>query len=171
MVWMVAGARDSFTGFSYFSYYRPMNTFSNAFRAEVVRMARKELKPELQGLRKALTHHRSEIVALKREVKALTSLVKTARRQVKAVDPSKTSTEAKTVRRPRQTGFESQALLDKRTSLGLTQKDMAVLLGASSLSVSRWESGQVQPRAAQLERIAVVLAMGKRKALAALAQA
>ena len=69
---MVAGARYSFTGFSYFSYYRPMNTFSNAFRAEVVRMARKELKPELQGLRKALTHHRSEIAALKREVKALT---------------------------------------------------------------------------------------------------
>lgn len=46
-----------------------MNTFSNAFRAEVVRMARKELKPELQGMRKAITSHRSEIAALKREVK------------------------------------------------------------------------------------------------------
>ena len=148
-----------------------MNTFSNAFRAEVVRMARKELKPELQSLRKALTHHRSEIAALKREVKALTSLVKTARRQVKSVDVPKTPAEAKTVKKPRQAGFEAQALLDKRTSLGLTQKDMATLLGASSLSVYKWESGQVQPRAAQLERIAVVLAMGKRKALAAVAEA
>lgn len=145
-----------------------MNTFSNAFRAEVVRMARKELKPELQGLRKALTHHRSEIAALKREVKALTSLVKTAQRQVKS-DVPRAPAEAKTVRKPRQTGFEAQALLDKRTALGLTQKDMATLLGASSLSVYKWESGQVQPRAAQMERIAVVLAMGKRKALAALA--
>ena len=168
---MVAGARYSFTGFSYFSYYRPMNTFSNAFRAEVVRMARKELKPELQGLRKALTHHRSEIAALKREVKALTSLVKTARRQVKSVDVPRALAEAKTVVKPRQSGFAAQALLDKRTSLGLTQKDMATLVGSSSLSVSRWESGQVQPRAAQLERISVVLAMGKRKVLAVLAQA
>lgn len=171
MVWMVAWARDSFTGFSYFSYYRPMNNFSNAFRAEVVRMARKELKPELQGLRKALTNHRSEIAALKREVKSLTSLVKTAQREVKSVDVPMAPAEAKTVRKPRQTGFEAEALLEKRTSLGLTQKDMATLLGASSLSVYKWESGQVQPRAAQMERIAVVLTMGKRKALATLAQA
>ncbi|WP_312129170.1 hypothetical protein [Diaphorobacter nitroreducens] len=48
-----------------------MNTFSNAFRAEVVRMARKELKPELQGMRKAITGHRSEIAALKRKALAL----------------------------------------------------------------------------------------------------
>ena len=134
-------------------------------------MARKELKPELQGLRKALTHHRSEIAALKREVKALTSLVKTAQRQVKAVDVAKAPAKVPAVKKPRQAGFEAQALLDKRTALGLTQKDMATLLGASSLSVYKWESGQVQPRAAQLERIAVVLAMGKRKALAAVAEA
>lgn len=134
-------------------------------------MARKELKPELQGLRKALTNHRSEIAALKREVKSLTSLVKTAQREVKSVDVPMAPAEAKTVRKPRQTGFEAEALLEKRTSLGLTQKDMATLLGASSLSVYKWESGQVQPRAAQMERIAVVLTMGKRKALATLAQA
>jgi len=41
-------------------------------------------------------------------------------------------------------------------------------LGASSLSVYKWETGHVHPRAAQLERIAEVLKLGKRKAQALL---
>lgn len=147
-----------------------MNTFSNAFRAEVVRMARKELKPELQGMRKSIASHRSEIAALKRELKALTSQLKTTQRQVKVSDTQKAKTGAEEANsnKPRQTQFNAQALAEKRAALGITQKEMAQLLGASSLSVYKWESGQVHPRAAQLERIAEVLKLGKRKALALL---
>ena len=147
-----------------------MNTFSNAFRAEVVRMARKELKSELQGMRKAIASHRSEIAALKREVKALTSQLKATQRQVKVADTPKAKvvTEDATPKRSRQIQFNAQALIEKRVALGLTQKQMAQLLGASSPSVYKWETGHVHPRAAQLERIAEVLKLGKRKALALL---
>ncbi|MCO5358614.1 helix-turn-helix transcriptional regulator [Acidovorax kalamii] len=147
-----------------------MNTFSNAFRAEVVRMARKELKPELQGMRKAITGHRSEIAALKREVKALTSQLKATQRQAKATDAPKAKGIAAnaTPKKSKQIQFDAQALIDKRATLGITQKQMAQLLGASSLSVYKWETGHVYPRAAQLERIAEVLKLGKRKALALL---
>ena len=61
-----------------------------------------------------------------------------------------------------------QPLLAKREQLGITQQAMAALLEASALSVSRWEAGKVAPRAAQLERIQVVLKMGKREARARL---
>jgi len=147
-----------------------MNTFSNAFRAEVVRMARKELKPELQGMRKAITGHRSEIAALKREVKALTSQLKVTQRQIKATDAPKAKVIAEKVtpKKSKQIQFDAQVLIEKRAALGLTQKQMAHLLGASSLSVYKWETGHVHPRAAQLERIAEVLKLGKRKALALL---
>lgn len=147
-----------------------MNTFSNAFRAEVVRMARKELKPELQGMRKAITGHRSEIAALKREVKALASQLKATQRQVKATDAPKAKViaEKATPKKSKQIQFDAQVLIDKRAALGITQKQMAQLLGASSLSVYKWETGHVHPRAAQLERIAEVLKLGKRKALALL---
>ncbi|WP_233589914.1 helix-turn-helix transcriptional regulator [Acidovorax sp. FJL06] len=147
-----------------------MNTFSNAFRAEVIRMARKELKPELQGMRKAITGHRSEIAALKREVKALTAQLKATQRQVKVADTPKAHAVAEeaTSKKSRQIQFNAQALIEKRAALGVTQKQMAQLLGASSLSVYKWESGQVHPRAAQLKRIAEVLTLGKRKALALL---
>ena len=148
----------------------PMNTFSNAFHAEVARMARKEIKPELQGMRKAITSHRSEIAALKREVRALTSQLKITQRQVKVADETKAKAVIEETRskKPRQVQFNAQALGEKRAALGITQKEMAQLLGASSLSVYKWESGQVHPRAAQLERIAQVLKLGKRKALALL---
>ncbi|MBV7542768.1 helix-turn-helix domain-containing protein [Acidovorax sp. sic0104] len=149
-----------------------MNTFSNAFRAEVVRMARKELKPELQGMRKAITGHRSEIAALKREVKALTSQLKATQRQINRTDAPKTKapTEDVNLKKSRQIHFNAQALIDKRAALGLTQKQMALLLDASSLSVYKWETGQVHPRAAQLERIAGALKLGKREAVARLNQ-
>ena len=48
---------------------------------------------------------------------------------------------------------------------------MAQLLGASALSVYKWESGKAHPRAAQLERIASIRQLGKREALARLTAA
>lgn len=133
-------------------------------------MARKELKPELQGMRKAITGHRSEIAALKRDVKALTSQLRATQRQVKATDAPKAKVIAETAtpKKSKQIQFDAQMLIDKRAALGITQKQMAQLLGASSLSVYKWETGHVHPRVAQLERIAEVLKLGKRKALALL---
>src|SRR3989344_5050318 len=120
--------------------------------------------------RKAITGHRSEIAALKREVKALTSQLKATQRQVKAADAPKAKavTEETTPKKSRQIQFDAQVLIDKRAALGITQKQMAQLLGASSISVYKWETGHVHPRAAQLERISEVLKLGKRKALALL---
>lgn len=48
-----------------------MNTFSNAFRAEVQRMARKELKADVQGMREALSKQRTEIAELKKVAEGL----------------------------------------------------------------------------------------------------
>lgn len=148
-----------------------MTTFSDAFRSEVVRMARKELKPELQGMRKALTSHRSEIAALKREVKALTSQLKAAQRAAKATAAPVKDEPAPARKGGRKWVFKPEALTAKRAELGITAKDMAKLLEASPLSLSKWESGKANPRAAQLERIRNVLGLGKRMALAILAEA
>src|SRR3989344_5614539 len=90
--------------------------------------------------------------------------------QVKAADAPKAKavTEETTPKKSRQIQFDAQVLIDKRAALGITQKQMAQLLGASSISVYKWETGHVHPRAAQLERISEVLKLGKRKALALL---
>lgn len=133
-------------------------------------MARKELKPELQGMRKALTSHRSEIAALKREVKTLTSQLKAAQRQVKATAPPAKEAPTPTRKGGRKWVFKPESLAAKRTELGISAKEMINLLQASPASLNRWETGKSSPRAAQLERIRLVLGLGKRKAFALLAE-
>jgi len=149
-----------------------MTTFSTVFKREIARIARKELKQEISALRSASGAHRSEIAALKRDIRGLQAAQKALQRE--AV-PSKGSTAGTSADvRPvasqkRSGGFSAETLRAKREALGLTQARMAELLDASSLSVYKWEKGQVQPRQAQLERITAVLKMGKRKALKLLA--
>ena len=148
-----------------------MTAFSDAFRAEVLRTARKEIRGELGSLRKTVTAQRSEIATLKRNVKDLRSQVKglhkAATRQAAPGKVPVQDAEAP-VRRGRRFQFKAEALAAKRRQLGLSQQAMAALLEASTLSVARWEGGKAMPRAKQLERIQVVLKMGKREALAKL---
>lgn len=128
------------------------------------------LDHELPSHMQRRSGHCSEIAALKREVRVLSSQLKAIQRQARATDAPKAQavTKAATPKKSRQIQFDAQALIEKRAALGLTQKQMAQLLGASSLSVYKWEKGHVHPRAAQLNRIVEVLKLGKRKALALL---
>jgi hypothetical protein len=57
-----------------------MNTFANSLKAEIARVARKELKAELDALRKTNASQRSDIAALKRDVRALQSRLLMAER-------------------------------------------------------------------------------------------
>ncbi len=145
-----------------------MNSLTNALKSEIARVARKELKDELQALRKATTSHRSEIASLKREIKSLRTQLKANAKVVKAALPTQAAEAPVTTRKIR---FSAQGLAAQRAKLGLSQAQMAQLLGVSGLSVYKWESGKVQPRAAQLARIASIRKLGKREAAARLATA
>ncbi len=100
----------------------------------------------------------------------MTSQLKATHRQVRATDAPRAKAVAKDValRRSRHIQFDAKVLIEKRAALDLTLKQMAQLFRASSLSVYKWEKGRVHPRAAQLNRIAEILKLGKRKALALL---
>lgn len=142
-----------------------MTAFSESFRAEVARIARKEVKEDVASLRKAVNTFRSDIAALKREKKALETQVRSL---VKVIEKSLSQapvnlTEA---RKPNENAFNHEVLIAKRKALGFTKKQMAALIGVSPLSVYKWETGKVAPRAAQLERLQSVLKMGVREARA-----
>src|SRR4051812_4797674 len=53
-----------------------MPNIASVFKAEITRLARKELRENNDGLKKAVATQRSEIAALKRRVQALEALVK-----------------------------------------------------------------------------------------------
>ncbi|WP_342132916.1 helix-turn-helix domain-containing protein [Hydrogenophaga sp. OTU3427] len=141
-----------------------MSNIADALKQEIARVARKELKDEIAALRKLASTHRSDIAALKRELKALHGVVKGLQKGLSrpAAAPSPEPQETQTKRRGGSTEFSAEQLATHRAELGLTQAQMARLIGASALSVYKWESGKVQPRAVQQEQIAAALKLGKR---------
>lgn len=143
-----------------------MISLIDSLKSEIARVARKELKDELQSLRKLTTAHRSEIAALKRQMKSLASELNTVKRAHRSA--VKESPVAETSTPPGSIRFTAERLAAFRSKLGLTQTEMARLLGASALSVHKWESGAVQPRLAQVQKIGATMKLGKREVAALL---
>lgn len=146
-----------------------MTTFASSLKKEIARVARKELKDELGAMRKALTSYRTDIAALKRQVRELqVALRQTSRRAdkvLKTVAPEAVAEAAEAPKRGRRAVFSAERFKAQRERLGLTQKDMAAYLGTSTLSVWKWETGQVTPRARFLPAILALRTTGKREVL------
>lgn len=141
-----------------------MNALTNVLKSEVSRLARKELKAEIDAIRKAAAAQRSEIAALKRDMKTALSQIKRHERALAALTPK----ELPSAQPARTSNFGPDQFAALRAKWGITQAQMAKIVGASPLSVYKWESGKVQPRAAQLARIDAVRHLGKRAVLAML---
>ncbi|MBV7541947.1 helix-turn-helix transcriptional regulator [Acidovorax sp. sic0104] len=138
--------------------------FQESLKAEIGRVARQHLKKELEQIRKNSTAHRSEIASLKREVSALKAEVKRLKKATSApaalmVPPDDEAAAAKPMR-----SVSAQTLVTKRQALGLTQAQVASLVGVSSQTVYKWETGTVQPRSHQVQQIRQLLKLGKRAA-------
>ena len=152
-----------------------MPNFADSLREEIARVARRELKEEFSSLRKASTAHRGEIAALKRDIKNLASQNRSLARQLKAASGGRSAlpaAESEMRKKPgRQVVYTPERFFALRKRLGVTQAQMALLVGASSLSVSKWERGDVEPRQAQKTKILALRSLGKREAAKLLAAA
>jgi DNA-binding XRE family transcriptional regulator len=137
---------------------------ATALKAEISRVARKELRGETQQLKKSGAQYRAEIAALKRRMAALERLVKASgkprRTPAVKVDPDNA---------PLRHRFSPTGLFAHRTRLGLTAAEMGVLIGVSGQSIYKWEQKKAAPRASQLMAIRAALKLGKREAAARLA--
>jgi DNA-binding transcriptional regulator YiaG len=150
-----------------------MTTFATSLKKEVARIARKELRDEVSALRKSSATYRLEIAELKRRLKSLESQFNSmsrteAKRERPAHEAVKTDSSVGRAKPGPKVTFGPTDLLALRQKLGFTQAQMGELIGASSLSIYKWESGQVVPRAAQLEKILAVRKIGKREAVSRL---
>jgi DNA-binding transcriptional regulator YiaG len=144
-----------------------MPNIESALKAEIARLARKEVRAEVESLKKVASQQRTHLASLRREVEALERAVKKlskgARTASLATDESSTSGDERALR------FRASGLASHRKRLGLSAADFGRLLGVSGQSVYKWETGEVRPRRSQLEAIAGVRKLGRREALARLA--
>lgn len=149
-----------------------MPNIASVFKAEIARLARKELRENTDALKKAVAAHRSEIAGLKRRVQALESVVKrlakgTSADQRHATKPatgeSSAASESAGLR------FRAAGMAANRKRLGLSAADFGLLVGATGQSIYAWEAGKAKPRPQALAAIAALRGAGKREVEAKLA--
>lgn len=135
-----------------------MANIASFLKSEISRLARKEIRAEIEGLKKASAQYRSDIAALKRRLTEQDRLISQLRKS-KPAAAAKGTDDSPPLR------FRADGFASLRKKLGLSAADMGKLLGVSLQTVYHWERGQSKPRSAQLKAIAEVRKLGKRGAI------
>jgi DNA-binding transcriptional regulator YiaG len=141
-----------------------MSNIASALKAEIARVARKEIKAETGALKGATARFRSDIAALKRQVADLQSQLKRASKAAPASGRSLRAEPAEPAHR-----FSAKGLASQRKRLGLSAEAMGKLIGVSGLSIYHWEGGKARPREKYLPAIAALKKLGRKNAAAILA--
>ena len=134
-----------------------MPNIGTVLKSEISRVSRKEVRGETQALKKSVSQYRGQIADLKRRMQALEQQVKRLGKVTAKAVPAQAEDESSGSLR-----FSAKGLAAQRRRLGLSAAAVARLLGVSTLSVYKWESGKTRPRAKQIEAIATLRTMGKR---------
>ena len=133
-------------------------------KQEITRLARREVRVQVQATKKASTQYRRHIAALRRQVTALERQLAILRRRGSATAPAATGDAPQKIR------FVAKGLKSQRARLGLSAADFGRLVGVSGQSIYNWEQGHASPRAGQLAILAARRGIGKREALKLLEQ-
>lgn len=141
-----------------------MANLASILKGEIARVARREIRAELQALKKSNAAHRSDIAQMKRRIAALEQQVKRLAKGATRGRPSASEADED----DQKLRFSAKGLASQRKRLGLSAEAFGALIGASGQSVYKWESGKIRPRARLLPKIAELRRMGKREATARL---
>jgi DNA-binding transcriptional regulator YiaG len=143
-----------------------MTNLATLLKAEISRVARKELRSHLTALKKAVATHRAEIAALKRRAQAAETQV---RRLTRASGKPAAAAADEEATPSRQMRFSGSALKALRQRLNLSARECGILIGVSGLSIYHWEAGKARPRAKHMPAIAALRSMSKKQAAEKLA--
>ena len=137
-----------------------MPNLQSVLRQEIRRLARKEIRSELEATKKAVARHRREIAELKRRNKALertVSYLESRETKRPKAGPSKAEP-------PKGTRFSVRSLKAQRRKSGLSQGDYASLVGVGQMAIYRWESGRAKPGGKHLATLVSLRGIDKRAA-------
>jgi len=138
-----------------------MPNIASILKAEISRVARKEVRAEIETLKKASVAHRSSIAELRRQVSALEKELRRISKgavRAPAAPDSENDAAGATKRR-----FSATRLAAHRAKLGLSAASYGQLVGVSGQTIYHWEQGKARPRAVQLEGLAAVRELGARE--------
>lgn len=137
-----------------------MPNLQAVLREEIQRLARREIRSELQATKKAVSQYRRDIAELKRSHADLERRLQYL--ESRETERLKAGPRAKEP--PEGTRFSSTALRKRRERLGLSREQFASLAGVSASTVYNWESGKTKPTGKHLATLVALRDIGKREA-------
>jgi len=132
-----------------------MPDIKKVLASEISRLARKEAKAALKPLQ-------AQVSTLRKTVAAQNARIRALEKRIPAAVAPKPKSESLPVTN-RKVRITTESIVKLRRKLGLTQAQLAALLGVSNFSVSHWELGKTSPRDAFKCKIAALRDMGKRE--------
>ena len=142
-----------------------MPNLAATLRQEITRLARRESRSQMKGLRKASAQFRRTIAQLKRDALELRSEVARLKRGV-GTDAAPQTSEPDSAR----LRFRAKGVASQRRRLGISAAAYGKLIGVTGPTIYAWEHGAARPRRAQLVALASIRRLGRREALARLEQ-
>ena len=136
---------------------RHMANIASVLKSEIARVARKEVRGEIEGLKKASVQHRAAIAQLRRQVSDLERQLKQVKRQTTAESRTLDAASSDVPRR-----FSASRLAAHRAKVGLSAADYGRLVGMSGATIYLWEQDRSRPNVEQLKKLAAVRALGRR---------
>ena len=143
-----------------------MPNMSGVIKAGIVRLSKKEAKAATTQLRKASVQYRSDIAKLKKLLGQQDKKIKLLSKQTQQDGQPQAASDdpLEGIR------FSAKSVKAQRQRLGLSALDYGKLVGVSPLTIYNWEHGSSRPRQTQLAALIAVRGIGKREALAKLAE-
>lgn len=152
-----------------------MTNIASALKAEIVRVARKQIRSEIEPLRKTSAHQRATISQLKRDLAELQKAVKQGRRAQPAPAhgaPVGASAgeegEGLVIGVARR--FSASRMAAHRAKLELSAADYGRLIGMSGATIYNWEQGKSRPGPKQVQSLAMLKLQSPRAIRARLAE-
>lgn len=143
-----------------------MSSLQKVFVSEIKRLAHAEVNALLKDLRKKVADQAREIKALTATIKTMgVEVVAPAERPKAAILDFKFTPERQQALVEK---FNKNTMNDLARKSGLTQRQIAILLGTSLVSVSKWTSGKAMPRDAMKATIVELLSLDKAAIIARL---
>lgn len=135
-------------------------------KAEITRLARKEVKKELEPVKRVNAAQRGYIADLRREVSDLQKEVARLRKELGKAAPGVEEEDVDS-----RFWISGKGIFSLRKKLGLTQAEFGELAGVTTQSVVKWEKseGKIPFRQQQTaRRVQAIRGMGKKEAAKAL---
>lgn len=134
-----------------------MGKVESIFKAEINRLAKKEVRAAFLPLRREVRQMRLKLSGLAKNLSSLNLLAQ----QFQAQESQKRHLEA-SPEEVKASRFSPARIVGLRKKLGLSQRELALLAGVSTGAVGLWEKGKFAPTSKKKSALVALRKLGKR---------